>query len=109
MTTPPFRESTCPVQQTLPRRQTISRARAGGFYIPLEPALLIPFIISLKNNSSCWNDFDPNNNEEQIPIGTGLPIAEEPSLVTVRTDRVCGDPAVKDGDCGKAGSSDAAG
>ena len=30
-------------------------------------------------------------------IGIGLPITEEPSLVTVRTDRVYGDSAVTDG------------
>ena len=33
----------------------------------------------------------------KTPIGIGLPIAEEPSLITVRTDRVYGDSAVKTG------------
>jgi hypothetical protein len=40
-----------------------------------------------------------NNNNS---IGRGLPIAEEPSLITVRTDRVYGDPAVADGDLSKS-------
>ena len=35
-------------------------------------------------------------------IGIGLPIAEEPSLTTVRTDRVYGDSAVTDRDSPKA-------
>jgi len=37
-----------------------------------------------------------------ISIGIGLPIAEEPSLITVRTDRVYGDSAVTDGVSSKA-------
>jgi hypothetical protein len=37
----------------------------------------------------------------RMPIGIGLPIAEEPSLITVRTDRVYGDSAVTDGDLSK--------
>ncbi|MBN2704553.1 MAG: hypothetical protein JXR23_10115 [Pontiellaceae bacterium] len=36
--------------------------------------------------------------KHKMAIGIGLPIAEEPSLITVRTDRVYGDSAVTDGE-----------
>ena len=34
----------------------------------------------------------------ELAIGIGLPIAEEPSLITARTDRVYGGSAVTDGE-----------
>jgi len=42
------------------------------------------------------------DDKEKESIGIGLPIAEEPSLITVRTDRVYGDSAVTDGVSSKA-------
>jgi len=56
-------------------------------------------------------DFEDDINEEfagkladhiKSAIGIGLPIVEEPSLITVRTDRVYGDSAVTDGVSSKA-------
>jgi len=44
----------------------IIRIRAGGFYIILDPFLLILFIISLKNNSNRWMNFDSDENETEI-------------------------------------------
>ena len=50
----------------------------------------------LKEDQIPWTPWHEKYKKEDI--GIGLPIAEEPSLITVRTDRVYGDSAVTDGE-----------
>jgi len=57
-----------------------------------------PIYINLKDLKSSGS----KEIKQKMSIGIGLPIAEEPSLITVRTDRVYGDSAVTDGVSSKA-------
>ena len=45
--------------------------QAGTLYIPLEPILLIPFIISLGKKKKEWLDYDTATNEE-IEVEQGV-------------------------------------
>jgi len=69
--------------------------KVGTFY---QNENLIELIESAEQKFPCLE----NEIQKQKTIGIGLPIAEEPSLITVRTDRVYGDSAVTDGVSSKA-------
>jgi len=69
----------------------------------IDRLFIFPIVFGLASvHDTVTSHFTKRLIEEKKPIGIGLPIAEEPSLITVRTDRVYGDSAVTDGVSSKA-------